>query len=192
MMYYRLARVSDEELPTSLNVGGQSYQITGGGLLLAPAASKVGWPRVGTAIIILSYEAFREGASSTLTLARAAYTIDRDSRLLLEQSHGTPRGEGRVDGNEAVLRLGAVEHVIPEMTLLLVGAPDDPIPSHWINALDAGGWAVGLCVPGLAPWAEQLIRRVVVSGAHAWELITRPRRRQVSARQVRTAWRMAV
>ena len=191
-MYYRLSRISDEELPTSLDVMGRPYRVIGGGLLLAPAGGDVVRPRVGTAIMILSCEVVGDGASSTFTVARAAYTIDRDSRLLLEPSHGTPGGEGRVDGDEVVLRLAAVKHALPEMTLRLVGAPDDPIPPHWINALDAGGWAIGLGALPLASWAEHLIRRIIVSGMRAWELITRPRRRHASAREVRTAWRTAV
>jgi hypothetical protein len=177
-MFYRLSHINEGSLPATLLIGGTTYLVVRGGLLLEPPGPESDPFGVGEGHSIIKFFGHRDvdeesrfiGSSSEPYRWKAAGQLDISRR---ESDRGT-RFAGVVQGE--TVRLGSLAGsrlVGADTHLTFVAAPDEPITSDWSQTFDFGPPHVAVeSVPSKdEPAVQEAIRDFIARGEperHRW------------------------
>ena len=144
-MFYRLRSIDERDLPAPIDIDGQPYTITGGGVLLVPPGERdrpSATRRDGYSVLTLfglrsadaTAPAFVAGSNEDYR-----WTADGALDVSRQPDQGGTRFRGQVQDGRLTLRAVRGDGLMPDDTeLVFDAAPALPIPPEWQDALYFG------------------------------------------------------
>ena len=187
-MFYRITHLNSAPLPARTQIGGNSYELDEGGLLLEPPGTRESRPTGdGYAVLRLAWRPLDMKPGGVLAAAAEGYRW-RDSETL-EMSR-TPNDshfmlEGQANPDRTILSASIRAADLPELAVFtFIASPDIEIPHSWRGIFYHGAGLIGLARKPDTSAEQQALAAIEQYLAEA-----EPRLRQEAEARLERAWR---